>query len=61
MLHPPILVWQVAALAKSTKCKTLGVILPEGCGEDAAQSLAQVGVNQNIFLIIFYCAVFAGR
>lgn len=32
---------QVAALAKSTKCKTLGVILPEGCGEDAAQSLAQ--------------------
>lgn len=33
---------QLAALAKSSKCKSIGVVLPEACGEGTAQAVAQV-------------------
>lgn len=33
---------QLAALAKSSKCKSIGVVLPEACGEGSAQAIAQV-------------------
>ncbi|CAM9241779.1 unnamed protein product, partial [Ectocarpus fasciculatus] len=32
---------QLAALAKSSKCKSMAVVLPEGCGEGSTQSLTQ--------------------
>eukprot|EP00903_Cladosiphon_okamuranus_P013572 g12642.t1 len=32
---------QLAALAKSSKCKSMGVVLPEGCAEGSTQALAQ--------------------
>ncbi|CAM9663960.1 unnamed protein product [Pylaiella littoralis] len=32
---------QLAALAKSSKCKSMAIVLPEGCGEGSAQALAQ--------------------
>lgn len=37
-----LLVQKVAALAKSSKSKSVGVVLPEGCSDDAASSVAQV-------------------
>ena len=33
---------QLAALAKSSKCKSIGVVLPGYCGDGSAQALAQV-------------------
>lgn len=33
---------KLAALAKSSKCKSMGIVLPEGCGEGSTQALAQV-------------------
>lgn len=33
---------QVAALAKSSKCKSMGIVLPDGCSNEAAAALAQV-------------------
>ena len=33
---------QLAALAKSSRCKSMGIVLPEGCNNGGTQALAQV-------------------
>lgn len=46
---------QVAALAKSSKCKSIGIVLPEGDDKDVVQFVTQVSVVHSLDYITRVC------